>query len=176
MSKKIEDYLKYYIGQKCQTSEGIGPLTIVGDHERGEDCEVSIVNTDEESGFYGEWTEFQIEHHLIKPLLRPLSSMTDEEMKEIWQIVFGKAFRETGQIVWFDKEDRSTSKRWVLMSGVDRLGICLNGDVWADIDLFNYKFNPHSVTHYLLSRGFDLFGLIEAGLAINASTTNTDKI
>jgi hypothetical protein len=105
----------------------------------------------------------------IKPILRPLSSMTEEEMKHIWKLIFKRDFIGNN-ILWFDTENTSTAKRWVLSSGVERLGIEMSGHIWADSDLHHYKYNPYFVTIYLLSRGFDLFGLIPAGLALDRTT------
>lgn len=111
----------------------------------------------------------------VKPILRRMSSIRDEEKKEVYNVVFGRAFPNSGQIVWFDKEQHNAAKRWVLISGVDRLGIELTGDVWADCDLSNYKFSPHLVTLYFLSIGLDLFGLIDSGLAVDAATLKTKE-
>ena len=68
-----------------------------------------------------------------KPILRPISDMTEEEAREgeIWG-------------VWHD--------------------VNLMGEDWD-----TFGFSPHNFKH-LLSKGFDLFGLIEAGLAIDKST------
>lgn len=89
--------------------------------------------------------------------------------KEMWLLVFKRNF--VGNNIRFIKE-RTTllEPRWVLSSGVERLGIQMNGEVWYDSDLQTYKFNQHLVTLLLLSKGFDLFGLIEAGLAIDKTT------
>jgi hypothetical protein len=104
----------------------------------------------------------------IKPILRPLASMTREEMKDIWRIVHGRIFPESGKIVYLDAESRYACKRWCMMSGVDRVGIEFNGTIWADCDLHTHKFNPQIVSHYLLSKHFDLFDLIPSKQAIEA--------
>lgn len=109
----------------------------------------------------------------VKPILRRLEDLTEEEMKSIWQIIIKRPFPESGNIVWIDKENRTSCKRWCMMSGVDRVGIELNGNVWADCDLQHIKFNPHLVAHYLLQRHYDLFNLIDAGLAVDAKTIQT---
>jgi hypothetical protein len=155
--KKIEDYLKYYIGRKAVDEDGnhytVDLVTALGS------VSMTLVSNTCKGKSIGSFDRYQL-------LLRPLSSMTEEEMRAVWQIVFDKPFHASGRILWIDKEDRRSAKRWVLMSGVDRLGIEMTGTVWADIDLGTYKFNPNHVSHYLLSCGFDLFNLIEIGLAI----------
>lgn len=110
---------------------------------------------------YGDWLSE------IKPILRPLPDITEEERKDIWKIIFKREFSSTGQTIWFKEESLTAEPRWVLMSGVERIGIEMNGDVWADSDLHKYKFNPHEITHYLLSKHFDIFNLIPEGLAID---------
>lgn len=70
----------------------------------------------------------------VKPILRPLSSMTEDEYLEAHEI--GAAFNE--------------ENRYELMQSMA------------------------AVTQYLLSKGFDLFGLIESNLAIS-STLQTEK-
>lgn len=69
----------------------------------------------------------------IKLLLRPLSSMTEEE---------SKTYRELHDKLFEDG--------------------CLNGEAWAQL------------TVHLLSKGFDLFGLIEKGDALDA--TKVEKL
>lgn len=73
----------------------------------------------------------------IKPILRPLSSMTEEEMNECW-------FNMEGAV-----EIRCEYK---------------------DGGVKKFDATPAQVV-YLLSKGFDLFGLIDAGLAIDRLTT-----
>lgn len=114
------------------------------------------------------------EHKRI--LLRPLSDMTEVERKELWQLVFsqghGKNFSErakdfTGSLRFIDEKTYYNVPRYIMMQGVERLGIESDGNIWADCDLHNWRHNQHETTRWLLSKGFDLFGLIEAGLAID---------
>lgn len=107
---------------------------------------------------------------LIKPFLRSLSSIADDEKKEIFQIIFKRKFPDTGRIIWFEEKTRTVDSRWCLWSGVDRAVIEMDGTVWADCDLNYRKFNSHLITAYFVSKGFDLFNLIESGQAIDAST------
>lgn len=134
---KIAEYLKYYIGQDVETESGKGPLICVGDHERGEDCIVTIQNTDEESGFYGEWEDATFTHEAIKPILRKLEDITYEDAQEVGY-------------------DNAYSFLVDNNSYVNCVG----------------PFLPRSF-NYLVSQGYDIFGLIPAGLAIDAKTLNT---
>jgi hypothetical protein len=100
-----------------------------------------------------------------KPMLRPLSDILDIEKKEVYKLIFKREFPKTGQIIWRSDKSLTSEQRWILLTGVDRVGIEMNGTVWADCDLHNYKHNQHIITSYLLSMRFDLFGLIESGEA-----------
>ena len=96
---------------------------------------------------------------------RKLSSMTEEEMKELYFFVFKKHF--VGDNIThrdIDKKD----ERWVLWSGVERLFIYKDGDVGADSDLHHYRVNPPKVMDWQIKKGFWLFGdeYFEQGLII----------
>lgn len=147
---KLQDYLHYYMG-----------ATFCTDNSQSE------VNPETLRFIYP-----MIEKgKSVQLLLRRFEDITKEQMKAIWGLIFDRPFNENGRIDWFEKETFSACKRWIMWSGVERVGIELNGKVWADSDLHNYKYNPHVVTHYLLQQHFDLFGLIDAGLAVDVKTT-----
>lgn len=106
----------------------------------------------------------------VKPILRKLNSMTEDVMKEIYAFIFGRPFPDTGKILWLDNSSLTADPRWVMMTGVDRVGIEVSGTVWADCDLHHKKHNQHEVTRLLLKHRFDLFNLIDNGEAIDAAT------
>lgn len=120
MEKKIEDYLHLYLGCEIKIGDQIEILDAVG--QSGEF----------ESLYKGHLRNF---YHIsvgVKPILRPLSDMTEEEKFEIQQI-----------------------------SG------------WVDYNHYiNQGFCKPEVFKYLLSKSFDLFGLIESGLAIDKTKIN----
>jgi hypothetical protein len=127
-------------------------------------CEPGI----EPVGHYLEGVDWVL-NKAIKPILRPLSDMTEEEMKELYFIVFNRKFvgdnithRDIGK-----KEERK-----VLWSGVERLFIYKDGDVGADCDLQLHHVHAPTVVFWQLSYHFDPFGLIDAGLAIDKTTLN----
>lgn len=164
---KFKDVAHFFVGYKIALSKS----------------RLSFELTDEENIYTIEWAntkQFKIKETGIvydwifnykgKPIdfvvVRKLDSMTEEERKDIWKIIFNREFPKTGQSKYFPEKNLTSEPRWVLMSGVERVGIEINGDVWADSDLHKWKFNPHLVTVYLLSKHFDLFNLIENGEAI----------
>lgn len=155
---KIQDYLHYYLYGKIW-EVGVSTCTLMGIGD-------SYYTIKTKQG-----AMLTLSNRAnIKLVLRRLDDMTLDEKKAIWKLIFNRPFPDSGNILWFDKETTASCKRWCMMSGVERVGIEMNGNVWADSDLHNYKFNPHIITHYLLKQGFDLFGLIDAGLAIDAKT------
>jgi len=73
----------------------------------------------------------------ITPHLRRLESMTEEEAREVYEIEHGKDFRSDTYV---------SAKAYMIKGG--------------ELDYFT----PQGFLH-LLSKGFDIFGLIDAGLA-----------
>jgi hypothetical protein len=158
MEKKAEDYFHLYLGCDCKLKMAphIGGLSGTLKIEFNLLCAATLPT----------YSAARVELVL---LLRPLADMTEIEMGDIWDIIFKKRFiqRYAGRTVFIDKSEKNEVPRWVMNSGVERLGIEFDGYIWADSDLHKWDFNPHEVTKYLLSKSFDLFGLIECGIAID---------
>lgn len=115
---------------------------------------------------YNQAVHSLLSENRVKPILRPLSSMTEEEKKELYKLVFGRAFTGDNISRW---DEGKPQARWVLWSGLDRLFIYDDGDIYADIDLHFHRVDKAQMVLYLLSKRFDIFGLIEAGLAIECN-------
>ena len=96
----------------------------------------------------------------IKPILRPLSDITEAEAKAVTEF--------TGS--YGDTPGQRTYKTWKNQFGkiVVSWGQGLR-EKYVPQDETIYK--PEQFT-YLLKQGFDLFGLIESGLAINKTISN----
>ena len=77
------------------------------------------------------------------PHLRPLSSLTEDEARELYEIKTGRK--------WYSSE--KCLERYFNIE-----------DDWLETELYQCIGAPH-IWIYLLSLGFDLFGLIDAGLA-----------
>lgn len=159
--KELKDYLHLYIGCKVIIDNDLQDT----DHEligvvAGSDCHLH-------HGLHNQYGHCDISK--VKPILRPLSSITENERKEIFYLIFKKKFPISGSITFYDNTNISNNPRYVLWSGVDRVCVDVNGNVWADCDLHPYKYNQHQITMYLLSKHFDLFSLIEADLALDAT-------
>jgi hypothetical protein len=162
IEKKLSDYLHFYLGCDCFTDSGMkGSLIQV--NSKSLLCRLVINKA-------GQDISKPIKE--VKPTLRRISSMTEEEKKDLFAFIFRRPFPDSGRILFFDKATTQSDPRYVLMTGVERLGIEMNGTVWADSDLHNYKHNQHAVTAWLLKKGFWLFGddWFTAGIIIDKDT------
>lgn len=162
-SKNIKDYLHLYIGCDVMLCEPEGtPIKVnlrglTRERTDGEDMlRIQVYENDGDDGYEGRGMIWCDEEE-IELILRPLSDMTEEEGNEF----FRNKYRETHVFDWFN------------CVAVNKAGI-------------EYTFTYHSSSRkrnkiimfddlhpndfiWLLSKGFDLFGLIDAGLAIKKS-------
>lgn len=102
------------------------------------------------------------------PILRRLSSMTEEEAVEIAVIMYGqpdsRKWRLEDKKDFFNVYRKHCSESFTIdkASGdIDRYVRHADGEIELETTL-----QHHYVTRYLLSKGFDLFGLLESGQAI----------
>jgi hypothetical protein len=160
MEKDIKDYLHLYLGCECMIGDlSWKPETNLYGLAPGID-----VN-------YGKPIRTVIDPHVLSvfshkttPILRKLDSMTEEEMKELYKLVFKREF--TGDNI--SRRDQGKKEdRWVLWSGLERLFIYSDGDVGGDCDLNYVRVHTPTVLAWQLLKSFDLFNLIPEGLAID---------
>lgn len=119
MKKELKDYLHLYIGSKVWTTH------LALNNGEPQALTVSINNL----------FDILYKYHDSKLILRPLSSMTEDDVKEE-NLEISDLFYE------------------IIPSHRKR----------------GYFYFTANQVHWLLSRGFDLFGLIDSGLAVNAET------
>lgn len=170
--KKIEDYLHLYLG--CEASffnEGLGSPPIVG----------KLISIELDRKILSLDTRYRIEFHYLQTYfklnLRPLSDMTEEEAVDIYTL-------ERDRVLHVATNDHDISKRtdfgWVI-TRLDHMNIGLlvrfDGVCYKVIDegkkpTIEPAMNQPIIFQYMLSKGFDLFGLIEAGLAIDKTKIN----
>jgi hypothetical protein len=116
---------------------------------------------------YGKpWDEFYETKEAPKPILRQLSSMTEEEARVITGYTAFENIREVTKF-WKDDKCACVEYRWKHDGMVDgwaysASAVYFTKDEWTP-ELFQY----------LLSKHFDLFNLIPEGLAIDADTLKT---
>lgn len=132
MEKKLSDYLHLYIG---------GPMWHISPAGNHETKLSHWLYKDLIDGHLASFAYYKL-------MLRPLSSMTEEEMKEIVLMNYNVENTLLSVIQYSRGIEFKTS------------GFTGGGE----IDF--YKTNPITFLH-LLSKHFDLFGLIEAGIAID---------
>jgi len=135
MKKNIKDYLHLYL------NSGLSGVAKMKGHDL--DHYISLTG----------WNIYANEDEIewIKPILRPLSDMTEEEANIVWKL-FGWNERITNfqermmNILWeFDPPDEESEPDW-------------SPGRWKYLI---------SALLYLLKQGFDLFNLIPEGLSID---------
>jgi len=152
----IRDVMHLYIGSKHQWQD-----------EDGVWSEMQLLSADRCAYILMQWIE-------VRLVLRRIESMTEEEAIAIGEIVIGtydsvkfrveKNFTSGGRFTYWKvhKEHRGYGQS---------LTISDNGeiDVYDNHDDGTHTIytNQHFVTMYLLSRGFDLYRLIDSGFAVD---------
>lgn len=152
MEKEIQNYLYLYLGCECKIENPtINSITkILGGFD--DEGEYKILYKNEQYTDAVEWHSIS----RIKPILRPLSDMQIKEAAEYADFYQNSPIPDECTIEVKPKE------KWVHISITSP-----SGD--SGISLFPGNPNGERVEafRYLLSKHFDIFGLIEAGLAID---------
>lgn len=167
---KLQDYIKYYIGCRVeaypygwqQKRTECGKLVGIGIHD--------IVNIK-----FDTWQSVaDVSISCVKIILRRLEDMTEEEAEQLAMIYSGaKSVERTKGVAnnwhyyfcYFGENEEG-----------ELLIIAADGCAWYahyfDEDQPGHRniVDEHKAFHYLLRQGFDLFGLITAGLAIDIKT------
>lgn len=138
MTKDIKDYLHLYLGCEC-----FNHLRLLG--VEGNAAYVSHPAT-------GRMVK---DINYLKPILRPLSDITEEEAR----VILPDMQTEDKLIEWGyynEYSDGNVFYQYLKKAEDERLSSIIEDSLGVP---------EHWL--FLLSKGFDLFGLIEAGLAIN---------
>lgn len=142
MNKNIKDYLHLYLGCECIVKEP------------GESAFKSVLEGIQRGKFllkeYGHLLLWEAAE--IKPILRPLSDMTEEELIEQENIfkIYEPDFEVTPDM-------RKNAWEKIKNDGIMAVEFSEDNNPLMVFELFRY----------FLSKHFDLFGLIESGLAID---------
>ena len=186
MKKNIKDYLHLYLGCEMKSTGGRkGKLVDVG-----ETICVVVYDNDDPRGrvIYHDW---------IKPILRPISDMNSDEAEHFaWLCLnsphapkdFEKIDKDEiqielvhndGGLMLDDDVDIYINVSCRCMDGYiaimkdGRIGIANESDIptreMQPVD------DVYGKVHWLLKKGFDLFGLIESGLAIDKTELHNQK-
>lgn len=169
----IKDFAHYYIGQRClntwfsEDHPNYNPGWVLTGFDRDAHRPFKLETEDDFT-----WTDS------IKPVLRRLEDMTEDEALHLAQIYSGadKIKRTTGTVsnfFYFFCEFRSGYK------GTSETLIMHNGEAWYQHYFENMPgrrtgrrntVRLFDGTHYLLKQGFDLFNLIDQNLAVDIKT------
>lgn len=146
MKKDIKDYLYLYIGCEImdEYNNKVGKLVAI---DYSEENPVRVLHK----------VTWRLEYSEVKPILRPLSDMTIEELEEQEAVI--KIFMPDFSVT---EKDRLDAIERINKHGISALR-------------FDEDSNPlmiFEVLRLLLKQGFDLFGLIESGLAIDKTKLN----
>lgn len=151
--KELKDYLHLYLGCEVELNNGGSKvynrkLVAVGGVDDELYCKLRLGKAGKGQLVHGIF----LKEGRVKPLLRPLSDMTEEEMRG-WALIAAPRENMTDDYIKKSHEDflKQVSKK-----GLDAFEVN-SGEFHLAFEL----------THYLLSLHFDLFGLIESGLAID---------
>ena len=149
MNKKIEDYLPYYIGQKILV---VKPSFAMMHNDCIHSGEIETLTPNLLSKILYA-TKVQ-----VKPILRPLSDMTDEDANVVWEALglnpdYEESMKRDG--------NNSATKSKYLQDYFFRKQV-----FGGHSERFDFRENIVLV-YTLLKMGFDLFGLIEANLAVD---------
>lgn len=128
---KFKDVAHLYIGCKMQSGH-----ILIGIQPKNEINRPMLMAEDEDNPTSIAW---EADWNMDKPVLRPLSSMTEEDEMQICEIV---GVFLGGYLI----EALKNGTKYMV-------------DIQCSFDL----------TRYLLSKSFDLFGLIDSGEAIDAT-------
>lgn len=164
MKKNIKDYLPFHLGCKVITTGGKCGVLVSVSTTGG----VTIVYENEDPR--GVALDCRAIKHLV---LRPLSDMTDEEGKSLATAIYRTIFNYGNLKLDGRYEDGSDNVGFVLIDqDGERVGFSVETERGIE---FSYKSDKlmvrqFDVSHALLSQHFDLFDLIEAGLAIDKTT------
>jgi hypothetical protein len=108
---------------------------------------------DIDNGVFWEFEPFEFDR--ITPHLRRLSSITEEEANEFWALTNDRDFSKPYSDNFYDLTEYKTVSEW-FNAFYGKYGVL-------------QTFYNASEFLYLTGKGFDLFGLIEAGLAKEVS-------
>lgn len=158
--KKIEDYLHLYLGCKCIANGREAVVDSIGRHPAMNTATIRFTDSDDDT----DWTVYN-DLNDFKLILRPISDINKYEAQDIYLRYFGNTVAEdwTGDngSAYFNPKKVTPTKEHAIR--------IINGQDYTTGDFLEVS----RLTIYLLSKHFDLFGLIEAGLAIDSTTINS---
>ncbi len=161
--KKLSDYIHYYIECRIQRTSRSGEYQ-------------NTVNLDPNEYYRINQETYP---YSIKPILRRLEDMTVEEAIQLYREATKTHSDKDEYDVTFIKDKGKLCSIQVGDLGMAKMYMNINieGDVLvyihdndSDPKIVERVANQHLITHYLLSKHFDLFGLIDSNCAVDYKT------
>lgn len=122
-----------------------------------------------------------IGHDEIKLILRPLSEITEDEAIEIAKIMYGQPdsikWRMENKGDYFNVYRKHYGRSFTIdkasgdIDRYEKTDIVNEAGDRSEVSELETTLNHHIITAYMLSRGFDLFGLCDSGLAVSKTET-----
>lgn len=116
-----------------------------------------------------------------KLVLRPLSVLTEDEAIEIAEIMYGQPdsikWRMEDKGDYFNVYRKHYGRSFTIdkasgdIDRYEKIDIVNEAGDRSEVSELETTLNHHITTAYMLSRGFDLFGLIDSGLAVSKTET-----
>ncbi len=164
MKTELKDVFYLYLGQTCTIGDSLDvhPICMV--------TEQSVC-----TGTNMKCVPMWFKMSACKPILRHLSDITEMEFIKLLTIVYEKVFQNHPDIekssIHFDG-DNSVGLKCVDRVDNSDIGFTIEIERGVEFSVNGSKLmvNQFDITAKLLERGFDLFGLIESGQAIDKAT------
>lgn len=193
--KQLKDYLHFYKDVLVKVKKMYD-----NDYHVGRVCEISSKSN------HGDWiivwfdnvitvtnnTHNQLSsnaHHYffgeddIKPILRPLSDMTEDEILEVCKLFSPTAWGEYRFKKWVAKKDPKSNDSWIYYDVTNENSTysftvdLIDGDIMLyDDDDYEPIHVDNNYRFWYVRNGFDIFGLIGSGLAIDKTTYNPKQV
>jgi len=189
---KLQDYIMYYIGCDVIIDQGTkkedrgklmgGTFIPNSINQIYYYIQTAEMRENEDEDFTMPYNDDADEPARIKPILRRLSDMTEEEAirvhREATKTPFLPADKDEYDVTYIkDKSEVCSIEVVDLRIPNTYTNINIEGNVLVYMHEHNKEpkicervANQNHITHYLLQQQFDLFNLIDAGLAFDAKT------
>lgn len=156
--KDIKDYLHLHLG--CQIWTGTGYVTLIAIQKETVSTVFRLIVLNGNQIHEIEW------NNDCRLALRPLSDMTDAEFKELIMLEWGVNRDIVEQKIKTVVKSKEVKHAVKYGTSIPFRAFDESGNHVMTGTISSESLNPEQF-QYILSKGFDLFGLIEAGLAIN---------
>lgn len=86
--------------------------------------------------------------------MREINTLTPKEGAELWNLVMPKQYTPFKGVGYRYEETKELPERYIFASGVERLCVRFDGEVWADSDLIPIKLDKEKIQLFFKEKGF----------------------